>query len=249
MGIETLLIGGLIAGGIGSGVGGAMQAGAARDGATLQAEAAREANAIQREMFGFQKDVYEKQRDDAEPWRATGLKALAGLEDPEFQKDFGKEFEFNFEADPGYQFRMNEGAKAIERSAAARGGLNSGRTMKALANYGQGLASQEYGNAYNRAFGEYNNAYNRFNADRDRRFGRLSSLAGVGQAAQAGLNQAGQTLGNQAGAYGAQAGNTAMGNANAQAAAGMAQANAWGNTLSSIGQLPMQAAMIKSMGT
>ena len=58
--------------------------------------------------------------------------------------------QFNFQADPGYGFRLSEGLKALERSAAARGGLMSGGTGKALQRYGQDLASQEYGNAFRR---------------------------------------------------------------------------------------------------
>ena len=58
--------------------------------------------------------------------------------------------QFNFQADPGYGFRLSEGMKALERSAAARGGLMSGGTGKALQRYGQDLASQEYGNAFQR---------------------------------------------------------------------------------------------------
>jgi hypothetical protein len=58
--------------------------------------------------------------------------------------------QFNFEADPGYGFRLSEGLKALERSAAARGGLMSGGAGKALQRYGQDLASQEYGNAFQR---------------------------------------------------------------------------------------------------
>jgi hypothetical protein len=55
--------------------------------------------------------------------------------------------------DPGYGFRMSEGLKALERSAAARGGLMSGATGKALQRYGQDLGSQEFGAAYNRLAG------------------------------------------------------------------------------------------------
>lgn len=51
-----------------------------------------------------------------------------------------------FQTDPGYQFRQEEGQKAIERGAAARGGLYSGAAMKALDRYGEGLAAQEYDN-------------------------------------------------------------------------------------------------------
>jgi len=55
-----------------------------------------------------------------------------------------------FTETPGYQFRVDQGRQAIERSAAARGGLNSGATMKALQNFGQGMAADEYGTFYNR---------------------------------------------------------------------------------------------------
>lgn len=49
-----------------------------------------------------------------------------------------------------YKFRFNQGQQALERSAAAKGMLNSGNTLAALADYGQGQASQEYGNEFNR---------------------------------------------------------------------------------------------------
>lgn len=50
-----------------------------------------------------------------------------------------------FYASPGYKFRLAEGAKALEQSAAARGKLFSGQTGKALTEYGQGVASDEFG--------------------------------------------------------------------------------------------------------
>jgi len=55
-----------------------------------------------------------------------------------------------FQADPGYNFRLSEGLKALDRQAAARGGLMSGAALKAAGRYGQEAASQEFGNAYNR---------------------------------------------------------------------------------------------------
>lgn len=56
----------------------------------------------------------------------------------------------DFQADPGYQFRQQQGEQAINRSAAAQGGRLGGATLKALAGYNQNLASQEYGNFANR---------------------------------------------------------------------------------------------------
>lgn len=170
-----------------------------------QQQAAGDANATQRYIF-------DQQREDAQPWRESGIRALAGLENSDFQRDFTMN---DFQADPGYAFRMAEGAKALERSAAARGGLNSGRTLKELTRYSQGVASDEF-----------NNAYNRFNADRDRRFNRLSSLAGVGQTANSQVAQAGQ---NYANAYG----QNVTGAANAQAAAAMGQAQQRNQMISS----------------
>jgi len=52
--------------------------------------------------------------------------------------------------DPGYQFRLAEGQKALEKSAAARGGILGGGTLKALTRYAQGAASQEFGSAFDR---------------------------------------------------------------------------------------------------
>lgn len=75
-----------------------------------------------------------------------------------------------FTASPGYLFRLQEGQKAIERSAAARGGLYSGATMKAINANAQGVASDEFNNYV----------------------ARLQSLAGVGQSATGSTAAAGQ---------------------------------------------------------
>jgi hypothetical protein len=162
-----------------------------------QQQAADQAAATQRYIF-------DTSRADQEPWRQAGMRALTGMEGGDYMRDFKMS---DFQADPGYQFRMSEGMKAIERSAAARGGLNSGATMKALTGYGQNLASQEY-----------QNAYDRFNSDRDRRFNRLASLAGTGQTATNQMGQAGQNYANSmTDIY------TGMGNANAAVRMGQAQ--------------------------
>jgi hypothetical protein len=50
-----------------------------------------------------------------------------------------------FEADPGYQFRLQQGEQAINRAASARGGRYGGETLRALQEHGQNLASQEFG--------------------------------------------------------------------------------------------------------
>lgn len=193
--------------------GAAIGANAASDAAETQGAAADRANQTQLQMFN-------QQRADQEPWRRAGVSALSDLGNADFKRDFTAA---DFQKDPGYDFRMAEGQKALERSAAARGGLQSGGTLRGLARYGQDYASNEY-----------NNAYTRFNADRDRRFNRLSSIAGLGQTANAQNAASGQNYANN---YGA---NT-MGAANARGAAGIAGANAWGGALSGIGNNAMNA--------
>lgn len=86
-----------------------------------------------------------------------------------------------FEEEPGYQFRLAEGNKALERKLNAAGKTFSPEAAKALQSYGQGLASEEYGNAYNR-----------YNIDQQNIYNRLAGLAGMGQAASGQLAGAGQ---------------------------------------------------------
>lgn len=167
-------------------------------GMDTQIQTTKEANALLEK-------VYNQQREDIQPWNQQGLAALAQMGDSDFKRDFTAA---DFQKDPGYEFRMAEGQKALERSAAARGSIHGGAALKALARYGQDFASNEYGNAYNR-----------FNADRDRRFGRLSSIAGFGQNAMGQLVSAG-------GNFGQAVAQNHTGLGNAIAAGNMAKANA-----------------------
>ncbi len=105
---------------------------------------------------------------------------LPGETDPEFgslMRDFGAA---DFETEPGYEFRLAEGAKALERSAAARGQSFSGGTLKALTRYSQGVASDEFGRAYNR-----------FQQNRATRYNFLAGLSGTGQTTAAQLGDIG----------------------------------------------------------
>jgi hypothetical protein len=122
--------------------------------------------------------------------------------------------------DPGYQFRMQQGQKAIERSASARGTLNTGGTMKAVARYGQDYASNEYDKVYGRALGEYQQAYNIFGNNQSNRWNRLASLSGMGQTAAT-------NLGTWGGQYGANVGNLYTQQGNVLAAGQVGAANAW----------------------
>lgn len=168
--------------------------------ASAQAEAARESGDVQREIF-------ERQVELSQPYRAAGEQALNKLIPLATEyTPFGMQ---QFQADPGYAFRLSEGQKALERSAAARGNLLSGGTGKALARYGQEMGSQEY-----------MNAFNRYQAERQARLNPLQSLAGVGQTST-------QQLAGQAGQLGA-------GLAESIGAAGQARASGYMGTANAI---------------
>lgn len=197
--------------GAGQIVGGLMGADAARDASRDQIQAAREANDLTWRMF-------EQNRADMEPWRQVGVGALGQLvpgmaPGGEFNRGFTLS---DFVADPGYQFRVDEGKKALENSAAARGGLLSGNTLRAITQYGQDMGSQEFGNAYNR-----------WNNDMTQRFNRLSSLAGTGQTATRDV----ATMGTNAAT---QAGQNTVDMGNARAAGRVGAANAMTNTLGNL---------------
>ena len=153
--------------------------------ASTQADAANRATDVQR-------DIFERQVQLQEPWRQAGINALGRMQSGDVMGYM----------DPSYKFRLDEGLKALQRTAAARGGLLSGGTMKEAMRYGQGLASTEYGNAYN----------------------RLASLAGVGQTA---TNQ----MSGAAGTYGSNVGNLMTSGAAARASGYVGGANAMTNSL------------------
>ena len=134
----------------------------------------------------------------------------------------------NLGQDPGYAFRLAEGNRALNQSAAARGGLISGNALKAAQRYGQEMASQEYGNAYQRALDVYNAGVSR----EATAYNRLANLAGVGQVA-------GGNIASQAGQYGQLAGanlmSTGQSNANSLLAQGNARASQYGAIGNAIG--------------
>jgi hypothetical protein len=190
-------------------VGSLVGASASKSAAKTQAAAAGQASDLQREMF-------QQTRADQEPWRQAGINALG-----EMQRTAGNvpgAFKFgagDYQADPGYAFRLAEGRKALASTARARGGLVSGQTLKGMQDYAQQSASQEYQNAYNRAFTGYGTDVAREN----QLYNRQAALAGIGQTSTNLVNQAGQN-------YATNAGNLMTGASAAQAAGQVGVANA-----------------------
>lgn len=141
-------------GSIGSGL---ISAGAGIYGAEKAADAAAKAGKTEYAQ-------YLQSRKDFAPWLKSGQESVNKLRDIVLG---GQSSEYL--ATPGYQFRFNEGQRALQNSASARGMIESGPQMKALMQYGQDIGTDEY----------------------NQRLNRLGMLAGYGQSAAGSVSNAG----------------------------------------------------------
>lgn len=177
-----------------------------------------------RENIEFQQAVFDQTREDNAPWRDIGSQSLQQLQKGIKSGQFDPS-KFNFKADEGYQFRLQEGINALDASAASRGRLQSGAQNKAITRYGQGFASNEYGNAFNR--------HRASEGDKTTKFNQLAALSNVGQIA----NSANQSAGN---AFATNAGNSTLATGNAIAQneinSGNARASAYNGMATSANQ-------------
>jgi hypothetical protein len=216
----------MVATGVAGLAGGLIASSGARQAASTQADAATKAADVQSQSsdkaLALQEKLYNQQVSLQDPYRQAGLTGqnrlmeLLGLGGNtgaagygKYAQDFGAA---DFQADPGYAFRLSEGQKALDRQAAARGGLISGSALKAATRYGQDMGSQEY-----------QSAFNRYQQNRANQLQPLGNLMASGQSAAS--NQ-----GAAAGNYGTSAGNliTGQGNAMAGGIMGAGQAGAAG---------------------
>jgi hypothetical protein len=164
---------------------------ASRRASNTQADAANRAADLQYKQY--QEDVVRQK-----PFYDVGVNALPELVAASKYTPFGMQ---QFQQDPGYAFRLKEGQQALDRQAAARGGLISGGALKAAARYGQEMGSQEY-----------TNAFNRYQAERQARLNPLQSLTGMGQTTAQQIGAAGSNMASNVG--------NAMGSAAAARASG-----------------------------
>jgi hypothetical protein len=175
-------------------------------GANKAADAQEKASAA---AIAEQRRQFNKQMELQRPFRDAGVNALPDLIAASRYDPFDYEA---YQNDPGVGFRFREGLKALQASKAAGGMMRSGNTMRGITQFGQELASQEYGNAFNR-----------YQAERAARLNPLQSLAGMGQTTAS-------TLAGQAGQLGQSVAANMIGAGNARASgyAGMANALASG---------------------
>lgn len=154
-------------------------AGASIYGANKGADAMEDAIDAARIMQQEQQARAEKQFN---PYARVGRQSLT-----QYQGNIGNQPSYqntlaNLVKDPGYQFRLQQGQQTLENSAAARGNLLSGATLKDLTGYAQGMASQEGQNAYNREFNAFNNTQNQLANLMQQGFNASGQIVGSGQA-------------------------------------------------------------------
>lgn len=204
----------------GSLIGSNESANAAKDAGSEQQAAGNQAAALTQQQ-------YATQQAQMAPWLQAGTGAvnsladLTGVSGNTGAAGYGSLTQpftaADFVADPGYQFSLDQGQKALERSAAAKGGLLSGAAIKAAQTYGQGTAAQEY-----------DDVYNRYNTNQTNIYNRLAGLSGTGQTTANQLGTAGANATSAANNY------TTSGTA-ANAAGQVGAANAYTTGLNSVG--------------
>lgn len=186
-------------------VGGVLGSNAASDAAQQQQDAANAAIAEQRRQF-------DTTRSDLQPWMQAGQTSLSDL--MANMNALTKPYTpADLQNDPGYQFQMSEGQKALDAAARARGGYGSSGALRELLRYSQGLASQSYGDAYNRDM-----------ASKLQKYNMLAGVSGTGQTTANNLGSFGSSNAQTVGDLLTQSGN-------AGAAGTVGSANAWNSAL------------------
>jgi len=196
---------------------GYMAANASQNAAQTQANSAQ--NATNAEL-----NMYNQNVSRLSPWTNAGASAENSLSSlmPQLTSQFTAA---DYQNSPGYAYQLQQGSQAIADQASALGGVNSGKTLTALQTQGTNLANQNFSQAQQ----AYQNWQNQV-------YGMYSGIANTG------ANAAGQMAG-----IGAQTGQSIGGNiigaGNAQAAGQVGAANAYGNSLSNLGNLGLYAQM------
>lgn len=175
----------------------------------------------------LQKQEWEQQQKNEQPFLNTGTEALnnlyALLKNPDTSKYPGGTFSAptleQAEQTPGFEFQLEQGTDAINKNAAATGNLLTGNTGKALTDYGQGLAQTDYNNLYQQALNTYLTNYGVWNTDTSNQVNRLQQLANLGANTAANLGTQGQ-------AAATNEGNEAVGQATALASGEVGATNA-----------------------
>jgi hypothetical protein len=230
--------------GMGSLLGAGISGAASIFGASQQASAAKKAAAIQaqtaREAMNLQQGMFDKTQQNLAPYLATGAQAsealgnnLYSLTQPVALPDqLTHQFtQAELEATPGYQFTLNQGLKATQNSAAARGLGISGAALKGAANYATGLSDQTYNTRFQQNQTQGLNIFNANTTNQTNAYNKLFQTAGMGASAAGAQGQIGAYTGNSMAGNLIQSGNAQAAGINGAAAAWNSGINGASNAL------------------
>ena len=223
---STYLIGGALLGSAYLGSQGAQSAADTAAGASTQASNA---------SIAEQRRQDDLNRIAQAPYLAAGTESVnelaAGLRPGgRFASATPFNFQYNQNTDPGYGFRFDQGMRGVNASMAAKGMGLSGAGIKGATEFGQGMGSQEYNNAFNR----YVTGFNANTGERNQLYNRYAGVAGTGQQATNQIGAQGANMASNIGnAYMSSAANT--GNA-AMSAAGIRN-SAYGGAANVLGRM------------
>ncbi len=208
-----------VVGAVGSVLGANKAANAAKDAASVQSAAANQANSVEERIFN-------QNQQNIQPWLTAGTQGVNKLSDllgtssntgasgyGSLLKPFSTQ---DFQTDPGYQFALQQGQQALDRTLSRGGNVFSGAAAKQAVRYNQGMADQQFGDAYNR-----------YNTNQSNIYSRLAGLSNTGQSAANQNAGYGQNYANQ---YG----NNLTSGAAAQGAGMVGSANAWNTGLKGV---------------
>lgn len=168
-------------------------------GSDAQTEAANTAAEAQKSAQQVQKEIYNQQRSDFEPFRQVGVGAIS-----DYQKMLNGGY--NMQESPAAKYALQQGTKSMNRNLAARGLSGSGNAAQRLSELSSGIAASDYQNQYN----------------------RLADALKLGTGASSAMSQASNTYGSQVGQGAANLGNLAnqSGQARASLYSGLGSASA-----------------------
>lgn len=164
-------------------IGGGISAYGAYKASKEQSKAAGLAADAIRDSSGQQLSLYNQSRGDQQPYMEAGkgavmsLAQLYGLNGANGGQPYGPESVEAFKRSPDYDFAFKEGLRATNFGAAGKGMLKSGNAIRGAIDYGQGAATQNFGNYHN----------------------HLMELARLGQGSAGQLTAAGAATGGQLG--------------------------------------------------
>lgn len=135
----ALLGGAVVAGGTANAI---IGSNAAHDAANAQVQGANTAAGVETAALKQQQAQFDTTQANLQPWMDTGKNALSTL----YDSLVGGPNAGKFQSSPGYQFAFDQGTKAVNANASARGLSMSGNRLKDLTTFGTGIADQDYNN-------------------------------------------------------------------------------------------------------